>query len=92
MGGDAAPHEVERLCSFVQNRKGAGLKTAWYSGKKELPQGCSLHNFNYIKLGPYIEQLGGLDHPTTNQRLYRLEDGKMIDITAHFHTKKKVAV
>ena len=32
--------------------------------------------FDYIKLGPYIEELGGLKSPTTNQRLYkRVGDG-----------------
>lgn len=25
-----------------------------------------------IKLGPYIEELGGLDNPKTNQRLYKI--------------------
>ena len=38
---------------------------------------------NYIKLGPYIEALGGLKSPDTNQRLFKVsEEGELnrIDI------------
>jgi anaerobic ribonucleoside-triphosphate reductase activating protein len=27
--------------------------------------------FDYVKVGPYVEELGPLNKPTTNQRLYR---------------------
>ena len=40
--------------------------------------------FDYIKLGPYIESLGGLKSPTTNQRLYKREGDCWKDITATF--------
>ena len=46
------------------------LKIGWYSGRHELAKEIELKNFDYIKLGPYIEELGGLKSPTTNQRLY----------------------
>jgi len=78
MGGDAAPHEVERLSAFVRKITSNRIKTAWYSGREQLPEGCALQHFDYIKLGPYIEQLGGLNCETTNQRFYRKVNGRMI--------------
>lgn len=84
MGGDNAPDEVERLAAFIRKENGNTLKTAWYSGKSALPSNCDIAHFNYIKLGPYIETLGGLKSLTTNQRFYRIEEGKMLDITYRF--------
>lgn len=34
---------------------------------------------DFIKVGPYVKALGGLIYPSTNQRLYRLENGKVIE-------------
>ena len=39
---------------------------------------------DYIKINPYIKSLGGLADKTTNQRMYRIENGAMIDITKEF--------
>ena len=45
-------------------------------------------DFDYIKTGPYLAHLGGLNKTTTNQRLYkRLPDGSFEDITARFWKK-----
>ena len=84
MGGDAAPHEVERLSAFIRKTTRHRMKTAWYSGRRQLPENCSLKCFDYIKLGPYIEQLGGLNCASTNQRFYRIENETMIDMTKRF--------
>lgn len=41
--------------------------------------------FDYIKLGAYVESLGSLRAPTTNQRLYKIdESGCATDITNMF--------
>ena len=46
-------------------------------------------NFDYIKLGPYVDRLGPLNRETTNQRLYKvLRNGEMKDITRKFWKKK----
>ena len=92
MGGDAAPNEVERLSAFVRQTSNHRIKTAWYSGRVELPENCSIQYFDYIKSGPYIEHLGGLNCATTNQRFYRIENGKMIDETDKFHFKQHLPV
>ncbi len=81
MGGDCLPHEVERL-SFIAKDLIPGIKTAWYSGFGELPHSVDILSFDYLKLGPFIESLGGLKSPETNQRLYKIHpDGWREDIT-----------
>lgn len=82
MGGDAEPAEVARLAQFLGNRP--AIKVGWYSGKPELPVGFNTQYFRYIKLGPYIENLGGLKSERTNQRLYRIDNGVFNDITYRF--------
>ncbi|MDR2893914.1 MAG: anaerobic ribonucleoside-triphosphate reductase activating protein, partial [Alistipes sp.] len=70
MGGDGDPAEVNRLAAMV---KAAGLKTAWYSGRAQIPPSIELRNFDFIKVGPYDPTRGGLDSPGTNQRFFRVE-------------------
>lgn len=55
------------------------LKIGWYSGRQELAKEIELKNFDYIKLGPYIEELGGLKSPTTNQKFYEVRMCREID-------------
>ena len=43
--------------------------------------------FDYVKLGPYIEALGGLKSEKTNQRMYKRVGDKWEDITAVFWKK-----
>ncbi len=89
MGGDANPQAVERLSLYVRIISRNRLKTAWYSGKPKLPEHCAAGSFDYIKLGPYVEKLGGLDSPDTNQRFYKVEDGEKKDFTARFSKKSE---
>lgn len=84
MGGDAEPFEIEKLAKYLCDQSIVPVKVGWYSGKDELPVGFDTHYFRYIKLGPYLEDLGGLKSERTNQRLYHIEQGKMKDITYRF--------
>ena len=88
MGGDADPLEVERLACRIKQQSQARLKTGWYSGKSRLPEGCAVSAFDFIKIGPYVPESGGLDQETTNQRFYRVEQGELIDRTDLFRKKK----
>ena len=89
MGGDGDPAEVNRQAAFVKSF--GALKTVWYSGRGELSPAVNLANFDFIKLGPYDPDCGGLDKPGTNQRFYRVEGGtgdrKMVDATSLFLKK-----
>ncbi len=87
MGGDAQPTEIERLAAFVRQAR-PELRIGWYSGRSELPDELPAERFDYIKLGPWVETLGPLTSPTTNQRLYRIRpDGTREDMTARFFRK-----
>ena len=83
MGGDAEPDKINTLASFIINHYGS-IKVAWYSGRQELSKEINLENFDFIKLGPYIEELGPLNSKTTNQKFYKIEENKLIDITNLF--------
>ena len=82
MGGDSNPLEVDALTHFIKINY--PIKTAWYSGRQELSKDINLNNFNFIKLGPYIEDLGPLNSKTTNQRFYKIEESRLVDITNLF--------
>ena len=88
MGGDKEPWEIQRLAQFIREK---GLKVAWYSGKQELHEDIRLANFDYVKLGPYVEELGPLTSRTTNQVMYKIDhlaDRPFVeDITYRFWKK-----
>lgn len=83
MGGDANSSEVDDIAQDIKEYY-PKLKVAWYSGKQELSKDINLEFFDFIKLGPYIEELGPLNSKTTNQRFYKVENNKLIDITYKF--------
>ncbi|MBR1480610.1 MAG: anaerobic ribonucleoside-triphosphate reductase activating protein [Paludibacteraceae bacterium] len=86
MGGDATLGEVYELAQWIKQQ---GYKSAWYSGRDKLPGDCPTGRFDYIKVGPYIEHLGGLKSPTTNQRMYHVAaDGTLEDITYKLQTHR----
>ena len=77
MGGDSEPAYINWLADIMRSMNDtpgswADVKIAWYSGRKEIPQEICLKNFDYIKLGPYIEECGPLDNPNTNQKMYKV--------------------
>ena len=101
MGGDAEPKTVAKWAEWIKNHKSqftnhkSVLRTAWYSGRPSFPN--TLNNqiipntptpFDYVKLGPYVEALGGLKSEKTNQRLYKRVGDKWEDITSVFWKKR----
>ncbi len=83
MGGDGQANDVETLAKHL--RQHSKLKVAWYSGNAMLPRNAQL--FDYVKVGGYKPELGGLRSRTTNQRLYRYTNGHSEDITERFWKK-----
>lgn len=88
MGGDAEPAAVLDLLAALRTARPT-LRTGWYSGRQELPPAFDPRRApDYVKLGPWIEKLGPLSSPTTNQRLYRYApDGTCQDITSRLQVK-----
>ena len=83
MGGDADAKLIDFLASWVKS-KYPSIKTAWYSGREYVSPHIDFNNFDYIKIGPYIEEKGPLDNPNTNQRFYKVNNYKLEDITYKF--------
>jgi anaerobic ribonucleoside-triphosphate reductase activating protein len=68
LGGE---HDIDALTNLFYHAK-RYVKTAWYCGLEEIPRNKRgiLEYLDYVKIGSYKEELGGLDSPTTNQKLY----------------------
>ncbi len=69
------------LISALKYVNSKGLKTAVYSGEDITTEqwlcknNCEINSApTFLKLGPYVEELGPLNKKTTNQRLYQLVD------------------
>ena len=68
MGGDSDLYMLNTLAAFVKcNYK---LKVGWYSGNTKIPSEISIKLFDYIKIGPYIEEKGPLNNLNTNQKMF----------------------
>ena len=85
MGGDSDINIIYDLARYVKSVY--RLKTGWYSGRKEIPSDM-YEVFDYIKIGPYIEEMGDLRSPSTNQRMYKRDGEDWIDITSEFQKNK----
>ena len=79
--------DPEALLDLADHVRSKGLLAAVYSGREEV-EDIFWNHFDYIKLGPYMEAFGPLNNPTTNQRLFALQDGRWEDITYRFWRKQ----
>ena len=89
MGGDQNQKELTDLLIFTHKY---GLKTALYTGCNFM---SDLHirvlgNLDYLKIGYYDSNRGGLDNANTNQRMlaWDWKSGKWDDITYKFQKGK----
>lgn len=87
MGGE---HDMDILIELFQYAH-KRVKTAWYCGLDMVPKDkLGIYQYlDWIKLGHFDIELGGLNSPTTNQHLYQIEhqgDGnwRQADITPLF--------
>lgn len=81
MGGDLEPDKVHDLSKWI-HKNFPDIKTAWYSGMDR--DITTWDDFDYIKIGPYIEEKGPLNNSNTNQRLYEKVGNNFQDITYKF--------
>lgn len=87
LGGE---HDIDALTELFQYAY-KKIKTAWYCGLDMIPKDNLgiIQYLDYLKLGHYDHELGGLDSPTTNQRFYQIEhfpngEYMKIDLTNKF--------
>lgn len=82
-------NDVKALSWFLRVVKAFGLKTCLYSGRDQIGELATLVPFlDYLKLGPYRQDKGGLASTGTNQRFYAVDNGKLNDITHKFQEKR----
>jgi len=79
MGGDQDPKYVEQLAKHVKD-KHKPLKVGWYSGANNFYEDVDYYQFNFVKIGPYIEAYGGLNNEETNQRFYEISETSPITL------------
>jgi anaerobic ribonucleoside-triphosphate reductase activating protein len=77
MGGE---WDLALLMELIHCAKKYGKKVALYTGLELLavPE-VLLRNLDYIKYGPYISELGGLNSIKTNQRLIHLKTNTVLN-------------
>ena len=84
MGGDD-PKQIEQLKVALHYCRAKELKTALYSGEDDFITDQELLNLlDYVKIGSYQENLGGLKSPNTNQKFNKKIQGNWTDITYKF--------
>ena len=71
LGGE---HDINSLMELFQYAH-LRIKTAWYCGLDMIPKDKTsiLKYLDFVKIGHYDQELGGLNSPTTNQRFYKIE-------------------
>ena len=86
-GGEHDIDTLTELFMYAHKR----VKTAWYCGLDRVPKNKNgiIQYLDFIKLGHFDIELGGLNSTTTNQRLYKIEhqgnrDYYQADITSKF--------
>lgn len=67
-------------------------KLALYSGRNFdfFAQKPILSYLDYIKVGPYKKELGGLRYPSTNQILYKLDNGEIDEDITHLFWRTNI--
>lgn len=65
---------IEEIAGFVKYVWQKGYFTCLYTGSEKIDEIVDVCNgfLCYIKIGPYIEEKGALDKPTTNQKFYKV--------------------
>lgn len=75
MGGE---WHIDQLCIFLKIAAGRKYKTALYTGLEKVPQKLE-QNLDFVKLGPWRQDLGGLNSKTTNQLFLDLKNKQTLN-------------
>lgn len=81
MGGEWHPGQLNQ---FLKRARQENLKTALYTGLEKLSSSLS-ENLDFVKLGPWRQELGGLSSPGTNQVFWDLNRQQVLNHLFH-HT------
>lgn len=70
--------DAESLVNFLSLAKDKGLKTCLYTGFEDVDEKIK-DQLDYLKVGPWVEELGGLDDKKTNQRFIDVKSGNIMN-------------
>jgi len=73
-------NDINRLHELAKIVKKNNILVALYSGSNTI-NSKFIEVFDYIKIGQYISELGGLNSKKTNQKLYKINNLTLEDIT-----------
>ena len=68
----------EQLAVLLKIAKESGLKTCLYTGANSIGKNI-YDNLDYLKLGPWIEELGGLNSINTNQIFLEVNTNEVLN-------------
>lgn len=75
LGGEWHPGP---LSDCLQRARSLGLVTCLYTGLEDINAHLKSH-LDYLKVGPWRRELGGLDSPSTNQRFIDVRSGRILN-------------
>lgn len=75
-GGEWHEKELIKLLSIAKNA--FGIKTCLYTGQDSVSERITAQ-LTFLKIGCWVEQLGGLQSPTTNQVLMNVDSGENLN-------------
>lgn len=77
LGGEWHEEDLARRLDQIRER---GLKTCLYTGLEEHEVPASIRaRLDFLKVGPYMAERGGLQSPDTNQKFIDLRDGRTLN-------------
>lgn len=75
-GGEWNEKELIKLFKVVKRYE---LKLCLYTGLEKISDSI-IHYLDYLKVGAYKEELGGLEKKTTNQQLFRVRNKDSLEL------------
>ena len=75
MGGE---WEEEDLINKLKTAEDNGLNTCLYTGMEDVSNEIKNH-LTWLKTGPWIAELGGLDSSETNQKFIEVKTNKLLN-------------
>jgi len=82
--------EEQALISFLKEAQNEELKTCLYSGSDDVSSNIKEY-LNYLKIGPWKKELGGLESKETNQKFLNVQTGESLNHYFHKNTHMEVA-
>ncbi len=76
LGGEWYPEQLLHLLKLAREQ---GLETCLYTGYEQVLPALR-EQLTYLKTGPWIAELGGLDSPNTNQKFIDLRNQQLLNV------------